>query len=163
LIFVAARVLLPVEVRARCDGRDLRCLTVSQALELLYGGAQRDKPAEVNASSFARVSSRDDYLIPTSYSRLQRQQEEAMKKVMVPPMPALASVPGSTYPGPAVLGDARALTAFLMQQQSYELGEPERTGWIIFAGDALCDGGRLELAIDLGDGETELSFMIPGP
>jgi hypothetical protein len=156
-------VFLPFEVQAYCDGRPLRCLSVSETLELLYDDAD-DDALEVDeaAYSFAAVSERDDYLTPTSYKRLHERSQEAIRLSAAPsPRPALADVPGAYYPGPAILGDARALTGFLLQRQIHQPGDPEQTGWIMFGGKDLCDGGAVEVAVDLGRGLRTYSFRVP--
>jgi hypothetical protein len=155
--------LLPTEIRADCNGRPLRCLSAADALELLYGDAGKvtGKPVNESASSFAQVSEREDYLIPSNYKRLEQENQQGMDTLRSRPQPALAAVPGVLYPGPAVLGDARALTSFLLQREYYEPGQPERVGWILFAGESLRDGCEVDVDLDLGSGMRRIRFTLP--
>ena len=66
-------------------------------------------------------------------------------------------------PGPAVLGDARALTGILLQRQLFRPGDPERTGWIVFAGESLNAGGAIDIDLDLGSGLQRFRFAVPTP
>jgi hypothetical protein len=154
---------LPREVCASCDGTPLQCLSVAETLEVLYGsGSEKKRDAEPNAHSFAVVSEQADYRMPTNYKRLQKAQEEAASKSQpVPTQPALVTVPGLSYPGPAALGDARALSAFVQQRELYQAGEPERVGWLMFSGPALRQAQTIKLDIDLGQGPNHLTFMLP--
>jgi hypothetical protein len=70
---------------------------------------------------------------------------------------------GTPYPGSPVLGDARALSAFLMQQQLLQPGEPEVSGWLVFSHNSVRQGGKLRLEIDLGKGTKRLEFAVPPP
>src|SRR5262249_3266735 len=131
-------VQLPCEVRVTCDGQPLQCLTAADTLELLYGHESHGESAsDPSRGAFSIVSEREDYLMPTNYKRLQEAQAEARASTPVPSIPALATVAGLAYPGPAILGDARALAAFLLQKQIYQAGEPERINWLMFSGEAL--------------------------
>ena len=76
-------------------------------------------------------------------------------------MPALIAVPGVVYPGPPALGDARALRGFLLQRQLYQPGDPERTGWIMFAGQEFKRGCTIEIDVDLGRGPRRTRFRLP--
>ncbi len=154
-------VQMPVDVRAFCDNEPLACLTVAETLELLYGKRkQNEAGAAETTGSFASVSERADYLLPTNYKRLQEAQANAGRST-VPAVPALATVAGVAYPGPAILCDARALCAFLLQKQIYQAGEPERVSWLMLSGPALRKGGTLQLTLDLGKGPTSLTFALP--
>jgi len=156
---------LPGDVQAMCDGVPLKCLTVSETLEALYGGPKKsdsENKATENGCSFRAVSEREDYLLPTNYKRLQHACDEAAKDSMAPPpIPAFATLPGLGYPGPAILGDARALSGFLLQRQIYQPGEPERVGWLVFQGDALRRGAVVQLTVELGHGPNHLTFSLP--
>jgi hypothetical protein len=162
-----APVQLPRELRADCDGVPLQCLNVAQTLETLYGTATAPTSAttpglDAAAASFAAVSEREDYRVPSNYKRLQQSVDDAQaRSVAVPANPALVTVPGVAYPGPALLGDARALGAFLQQRQLYRPGEAEQVGWVIFSGPALRHGGVVHLDIDLGQGVRHLTFTLP--
>lgn len=156
--------LLPVEVRAACDEEPLRCLSAADTLEVLYGeGIDTEGDAYDEASvSFAEVSEGDDYLIPTNYKRLYEQSVANVGKTAAPvARPALASLPGVAYPGPAILGDARALTGVLLQRQLYEPRDPERSGWILYAGPTLSGGSVVDISLDLGSGPKTYRFQIP--
>ena len=154
---------LPVEVLASCNDKLLRCLTAAEALELLYDPQPRalltksDDPAQAVHYSFAAVSAMDDYAIPTNYKRLEEQTKRATG------LPALAVVPGMFYPGSPLLGDARALSGFLQQQHLCVPGEPQKLGWIVFAGESLKQGGTIQLEIDLGSGPKKINLMVPKP
>lgn len=162
-------VLLPREVRAACSGEPLRCLTVAESLDRLY--RQSASPADQGAEtanldpfSFSSVSSRDDYLIPMNYNRLceelVKQRIETSSDLL---QPAFASVADTVYPGMAILGDARALTGILLQQQVLAPQNRERTGWVVFAGESLKHGGSVEIQIDFGTGMRRFTFLIPAP
>jgi hypothetical protein len=158
-----AQMELPREVTATCDGVPLCCLSAAETLERLYGKS-RSTPAAppAEACSFAAVSEREDYRIPTNYKRLQQATDGAAAGSTMPaPGPALATLPGVPYPGPAVLGDARALSGFLQQRQLHQAGELERVGWIIFAGEALRRGSVIDIAVDLGQGPLHVSLVVP--
>jgi hypothetical protein len=160
---------LPGEIHATCDESPLQCLTVAETLDALYGQQARSPMRESQNHaeySFLAVSEREDYLLPTNYKRLQHEvdQTQVAKGAIAPRIvPALAVVPGMAYPGPAVLGDARALAGFLLQRQVYQEGEPERTGWLVFSGEALRHGKTLRVMIDLGHGLRTLNFTVPNP
>ena len=155
--------LLPGEVRATCDGTPLRCLSLAETLEALYGDFDaRLSNGDTERSSFAAVSEREDYLIPSNYQRLLKRVEAARGGSFAKrPRPALVDLPGVEYPGPAVLGDARALAAFLQQRELAGPGEAANVGWVMFAGEALRKGSRIQLAIDCGQGRVPVSFMLP--
>jgi hypothetical protein len=156
--------LLPVEVRTWCEGRPLRCLTAAETLELLYQPEKAtgrreellkaDTPG-VDAHSFASVSERPDYRQLTSYRRLQEEIKD------LPPLPALAVVPGTFYPGSPLLGDARALGAFLLQRELCQPGAPEQVGWILFADDCLKQGRTLQIEISHGAGVSRVTLALP--
>jgi hypothetical protein len=153
---------LPCEIRATCNGKPLRCLTVADALEQLYDPKPRrelSQPEEDTTNSdqysFAAISHADDYQVPTNYKRLQDQTKRAGG------LPALAVIPGTFYPGSPVLGDARALTAFVLQRQLCQPGDPDKIGWVIFSGESLKAGGTVSVAIDLGSGPRQVNFLIP--
>ena len=152
--------LLPVELRATCGGRPLRCLTLPETLELLYGHFQVDSCAD-SASSFASVSERDDYLIPFNFHRLQAAAQNEGQPFSERRRPLLIDLAGVEYPGPAVLGDARGLAEFLQQREITRAGAPEKLGWIIFAGSALRTGEQIEIEVDLGEGPMKLEFALP--
>jgi len=160
-------VTLPVEIQADCDHVPLQCLTVSETLEALYGAPKKRRSTDGGSSeivSFCKVSEKDDYLLPTNYRRLQQATDEAAKEsTSPPPLPALASLPGVAYPGPAILGDARALSGFLLQRQIYQAGEPERIGWLIFSGEALRRGETVQISVNLGKAPHQLQFSLSKP
>jgi hypothetical protein len=154
--------LLPAEVRASCQGNPLRCLTVAEALETLYGAQkEREKPDEHAAAcdhySFREVSQMDEYQIPTNYKRLHEETKRTTG------LPALAVVPGTFYPGTPLLGDARALSSFALQRQLCQCDEPDKLGWIVFFGEPLKHGGTVQIQLDLGHGPVPLTFLVPKP
>jgi hypothetical protein len=151
---------LPREVQASCNGVSLQCLTVAQALDTLYGGkAARPAQADAASCSFAAISEREDYLLPINYKRLQQELDQAQPQSRT--IPAFAALPGVAYPGPALLGDARALSGFLLQRQIYTPGQPERIGWLVFAGDVLRNASAVQVVIDLGNGPVQAVFALP--
>jgi hypothetical protein len=154
-------VRLPVEVRASGNGRALPCLTVAQTLDRLYGSRGDTDTRSEATKSFAHVSEEDDYRVPTNYKHLAAAAADSARSEMLPPLPAFASLPGAVYPGPAVLGDARALSGFLLQSEILTAGEPEHVGWIVFDGESLKSGGTLEISIDLGRGPRRMLFDVP--
>ena len=148
--------LLPKQMSAACAGQPLRCLSVADTLELIYGGGLDALAADRDAQSlgFAETSERDDYLIPVNYKRLAKEVPDGK-------LPTLASLPGIRYPGPAILGDARALSSFLMQREFYQASQEQRVGWVLFAGESLRTGSSVELDLDLGSGPRKLRFTLP--
>lgn len=150
---------LPLEVRADCDGHDLQCLTATDALNLLYG---RISSSEQRSASFAHTSELDEYMLPTSYKSIQKEfSQRASLHSIAALQPALISLQNTSYPGPAPLGDARALSTMLLQKNLYEAGENERIGWILFADEAVRDGGDITIQLDLGAGPQEYTFKVP--
>lgn len=153
---------LPVEIQAQANGKPLPCLGVSEVLDRLYGTPSTPADSDPAAYSFAASSERQDYLIPSNYKRLEQATEgSATTKPAGPSLPALASLPGIVYPGPALLGDARALCGLLLQRQIYRPGDPERTGWILFGDDILRQAASVQLTVDLGTGPIHLAFELP--
>jgi hypothetical protein len=157
---------LPREIQANCGGNALQCLTVSETLRLLY---RSDQPLEKlppvdPKCQFSTVAGRSDYLIPTAFQQLSDQFEsdevEAENRSLVP---AFAAVSGNAYPGSPILGDARALTGFMLQPQVASPNDGEKTGWVVFAGESLKGGGVVTIHLDLGHGMKEFSFLIPSP
>ena len=149
--------LLPVEVGARCDNEPLQCLSVASTLELLYG--EPDADLNATSQSFSETSEREDYLLPVNYKRLSRRDEG--RRGLMTQSPAFASLTGMRYPGTALLGDARALTGIMLQQQKLNRGEQSETGWILFAGEQLHTAEHVDVSIDLGNGPKSYRFMIP--
>jgi hypothetical protein len=70
-------------------------------------------------------------------------------------------IPGQIYPGPALLGDARALTGILLQRELLAASDSEKTGWILFAGESLKRGTQIRVEIDLGNGMRQLELKLP--
>lgn len=158
---VGPELQLPVDVRARCEGRPLACLTCNETLERLYSPpkkASSETIVNANGDSFAAVSERDEYLIPTQYNRLTRIVASADLK---PAQPAFATIPGIGYPGPPLLGDSRALAGCLMQRDKIKAGDAEHTGWINFSGPSLSEGRKVEIDVDLGTGPKTYRFEFP--
>jgi hypothetical protein len=155
-------VRLPREVRASCDGTPLECLSVAETLDVLYAGGQGTfGTLRPDKTSFAVVSERDDYRVPTNYKRLEQMTEKTADPAAKTRGPALLSILGMAYPGPGLLGDARALSMFVLQRQTCRAGEPEQGGWIIFSGNALQHGSTIDLDLDLGLGPQRLTFKLP--
>jgi hypothetical protein len=156
---------LPLDLRVSCNDVPQRCLTAAEAMSLLYG--ERPSLEEGNArdvTSFAAVSERDDYLIPTNYQRLEESFRERSRHAPAVTMPAFMSLRGMAYPGSAVLGDARALSAFLLQREIHDPSRPQtKLGWVVYGGQELKEGGQLRVDIDLGNGPLQVAFQIPAP
>ena len=156
------RQILPRDVTAKCDNAPLRCLTLPETLELLYGHLDcKVRKNDEEKLSFAAVSERDDYLIPSNFRRLQENLDKANRAYANMPRPALVDLPGVDYPGPAILGDSRALGQFLQQREYMQPDDSEKVGWVIFAGEGLRKGNQVEVSIDLGDGTVPVTFTIP--
>ena len=154
--------LLPVEVRATCDDDPLRCCSVAETLDALYGSVEPDITNPQNDEcSFVSTSEKEDYRVPVNFRRIQEEMAAEHQDSAQKPVPAFASLPGQVYPGTAVLGDARALSGFLMQQQSCLPGDPEHVGWLVFADDSLCNGGAVDISIDSGNGLRTFRFNVP--
>ena len=156
---IGEKKLLPVEISAASDGNPLRCLTVADTLELLYGDHQNvtSTATDPDLSSFANVSEREDYLIPTNYKRLLN--SDRSRELTATSGPALATVPGTSYPGPAILGDARALTQFMLQR-AFVSSADSSTGWVMFAGD-LQNSSTIDIDLDLGNGPRRVRLTVP--
>jgi hypothetical protein len=151
--------MLPVEMTATCDGHPLGCLTCAGAIERLYGPPSK-KPVEPIRTSFARVSEDDEYLMPTNCRHYLDKMAERFRETVPSTQPALAAIQGTPYPGPAVLGDARAMAAFLLQRRVYATGEPEHVGWTLFGDNCLTTGEHIEIAIDLGAGVERYTLVV---
>ena len=65
------------------------------------------------------------------------------------------------YPGSPILGDARALSAFLLQRELYQPNGPQKVGWVMFAGEVLKGGGTVQLDLDFGNGVRRLQLIVP--
>ena len=131
---------------------------------VLYGDPTSRRSATGDSCcSFAEVSERDDYLMPTNFKRLHANLYDQQRRSVLPPLlPALATLQGVSYPGPAILGDARALTAFLLQRRLYRPGDSELTGWALFSDPVLQHGGLIELLIDLAKTQLDLQELDSG-
>jgi hypothetical protein len=154
--------LMPTEITAQCDAQPLECLSVSQCLEVLYG----DETSRVNAlneasRSFAEASERPEFLVPSNFNTLDlRMQQLGRKSTSPPPLPAFGA-PGVTYPGSAVLGDARALSMFLARRSIAHAEDPEQVGWLVFHHAALKTGRNIAVEIDLAHGPKTIEFKMP--
>jgi len=158
--------VLPVDIRATCGGAPLACLSVADTLRLVYGGdagRRADAIAPPEACSYQTVSERGDFLLPSNYRELQDAADQAMKRSKKAlPTPAFASVPGNSYPGSPILGDARALSGFMLQRRVYHAGEFAKAGWVIFSGEAVSRCDEVRIIIDLGLGPQELALSLSG-
>jgi hypothetical protein len=155
--------LLPVDVRASADGESLRCLSASEALDRLYAAERNPASAggaALSGYSFATVSEREDYLVPANCNQL-LQKYASREGLSESVSPALVSIPGTAYPGPAVLADARALSGILLQRRVIRAGDRELTGWIIFGGDAAERASFFDVVLDLGAGPRTCRFQVP--
>ncbi len=156
--------LLPRDITARCEDVPLLCLNASQCLQLLYGDKNVTSAQLKEASiSFGEVSEREDYLLPTNFKSLDARVRQVSKDSLVPPLPALASLEGGavSYPGSPVLGDARALSGFLARRAICHADEPERTNWILFHHPSLKKAKKVDIEIDLGEGNVPIALNLP--
>ncbi len=115
--------LMPRDVSAFCNGQAVKCLTVAETLEVLYGDpAWSENDLTSEQTSFAVVSERDDFLLPTNFKRLDAAMTERFQQqAQSPPSPALASIPGEVFPGSAVLGDGdQGLSQHLRGQRLHD-------------------------------------------
>lgn len=149
--------LLPTEITAVCDEQPLQFLTVDQCLDQLY--ANNPMKAPLDQTSFAVVSDREDYLLPTNYRALENELGE--HKSLMYDQPAFALVNSEAYPGTALLGDARALSQFLLRRERLEPNAGEITGWLIMSSATLKTGKTVKLRIDLGRGPREILLRVP--
>ena len=115
-------------------------------------------PKLEDAMLWSQVSEYEDFRLPTNYRRLSEQTPD--RRHLVVRAPALANVEGVTYPGPAILGDARFLSSFLLQREFCELGDVI-DGWVMFDARELREGGELIVEIDFGNGPRRFVFTIP--
>lgn len=153
-------VKLPANLRASCDQRELRCLKVAEILSRLYEGPAKENGKIESFESFMQLAERDDYLIPVNYKQLEAKLAADTRLASIRPTPAFATVGGIAYPGPPVLGDARALSAFMLQPKVYAADEAEQVGWVVFE-DRQASSGNIRIAIDLGSGPRNVDFIVP--
>ena len=163
----ASDLIQPRDVKAACDGQPLNCLDASETLACLYGkpGAKKEKDkksATPKSGSFAVVSEREDYAIPTNYNSLaQKYEMQFGKSAIAAPEPALIVGAKERFPGSGILGDARALSGFLLQRQQLKQDAPTVTGWVIFSGEGLKKAENIEITVDLGSGPHKMQFSLP--
>ena len=151
---------LPAAVTVRSKGTELSCLSVPQVLRVLYGEA-KDEKDEQPVTRFQEIATDDEYITPVNYRQLEARLSEDQRLASIRPTPAFAVVGGYAYPGPPVLGDARALSGFLLQPRVYAADEPEHVGWIVFDGRKLSDEEAFELTVDLGNGPRTVQVRVP--
>ena len=139
----------------------MRCLSVSEVLQALYGEpADLDPEPDSDSFSYAAVSERDDYFVPVNYKVLFERYSNAVRHSTQPaPVPAFACVAGESYPGPAILGDARALAAFLMQRRVLQAGERPAVHWLVFSSNRLKEGGDITVQANCAGEEFTLKFV----
>ncbi|MEM9366492.1 MAG: hypothetical protein AAGD07_10895 [Planctomycetota bacterium] len=152
-------ILSPREITARCDGTQLHCTNVAETLDLMYRPDANEIEFGAERLSFAATSETTDYLIPTNYRRLEAGLQQ--RKLLAMPQPGMAALPGEIYPGPSLLGDARALSGFLLQRELLRPDQGEKTGWVVFAGEVLRAGSQIQVEIDLGSGPRKIDFVLP--
>jgi hypothetical protein len=156
---------LPGDLRLFNDGRELSCLNVSQVLNRLYDDPkkrERNESAQKQlVTTFNQIAGEDEYLIPTNYRELEALRAANSRLANIRPTSAFAVVGGYAYPGPPVLGDARALSSFLLQPRIYAADEPEQVGWVVFEAPKKGSGEDFELVVDLGSGPQKIQFRIP--
>jgi hypothetical protein len=152
---------LPASIAMSCEGKPLNCLTVSEVLDQLYGERKKRPRTAKSITSYAEVSEDDEFLTPVNYRKLEAKLANDQRLASIRPYPAFASVGGHTYPGPAVLGDARALSGFMLQPRVFSPKDEEQVGWIVFDGSSVPDGEAYELLVDLGSGPLSVQFKVP--
>ena len=152
-------VVLPIDVTLHSDGKTLPCLDVQQTLNRLYG-PELKRPAESVSSTFARIATQDEYLVPANYRDLETRHAEKYRLANVRTNPAFATVGGIAYPGPPVLGDARALASFLFQPKRFGEDDQEYTGWVVFDGADL-NSNEIDVTLTLSSGSSTVRFRIP--
>ena len=152
--------LLPIDIRVKSNNIDLRCLSAAEVLEQLYGTPIEEDKDEATPS-FAEISQQVSYRMPTNYKRLAVPFQEASRRGVTQPIPALFSAPGFRYPGSPLLGDARVLSAFLLQPNLYSPMAAERTGWVLFDARNIEENKSFTVQLDLGSGLKSYRFSIP--
>ena len=155
---------LPIDLKVFCEDRELSCLNVSQVLNRLYDDPKNKRKKESDAkqlvTTFNQIAGEDEYLIPKNYRELEALRAANSRLANIRPTSAFAVVGGYTYPGPPVLGDARALSSFLLQPRIYSADEPEQVGWVVFDAPKNGSAENFELVIDLGAGPQKVHFRI---
>lgn len=151
---------LPVNVVVRSDREELSCLSVPEILDVLYDDSRKTSSAD-RVQRFKAIASSDDYVTPVNYRKLEAKLAKEQRLASIRPVPAFAVVGGYAYPGPPVLGDARALSGFLLQPRKYSADEPEHVGWVIFDGRAVQDSEHFEVEIQFEEKTHTVRFRVP--
>jgi hypothetical protein len=151
---------LPRALGMNCDGNPLRCLSVSEVLDQLYGEKKRDDTQPALAA-FTEIAESDEFVTPVNYRLLETKLAKDQRLASSRPYPAFAVVGGYAYPGPPVLGDARALSGFMLQPRVYSSEEPEHVGWVVFDATSQAGRGDFEVVVDVGSGPQHVHFRIP--
>jgi hypothetical protein len=150
--------LLPRDVVVERQGKPCHCLTASEVLERLYGSSGA-APLAGNGR-FAVVAEREDYLTLGNYRRLEARRLVAKPKRSDAGEPRLAGFAGVPYPGPPILGDARALAAFLLRKEKLGPRDGERTAWLFFDLAPMSSGESIRVSIDIGRSPIVFEFKI---
>jgi len=152
---------LPVGLTASCDGQALSCQSVAGVLDQLYADERDKDDSDAAVVSYNEISELDEFLIPVNYRALEAKLADDQRLASLRPHPAFAVVGGYAYPGPPVLGDARALSGFMLQPRVFSADESEHVGWVVFDSSTVPDGEFYETTIDLGSGPQTIRFKVP--
>lgn len=156
-------VTLPRDLHVFCEGKELDCLTVAETLQRTYGDlpGKLKQESDGDLKTYNDIASADEYLIPVNYRDLEAKHAAEYRFAAFRPMPAFAVVGGYTYPGPPVLGDARALGSFMLQPREYNVDEETHVGWVVFDASSVNAAENFEVTVDLGSGPQTVRFRIP--
>jgi hypothetical protein len=151
---------LPVSLAVKCQGRPLSCLGVAEVLDRLYGDKKKSRNTN-GTVSYGEIAEHDEFVTPVNYRALEAKLANDQHLANIRPYPAFATIGRYAYPGPPVLGDARALAAFALQPRMYAADDAEQTGWVVFDGSTIPSGKSYEVDIDLGSGPQSVRFNVP--
>lgn len=123
---------VPVECTSSFGNQSLVCLTADDAFVRAYkeqsgklkGRPLLATPQSSDSYSFAEVSQRNDYAKLPNLGRMLQQGSTVARPFFIDN--------SLQYPGPALRGDAIALSGSLLQPQRLEPGE-KMAGWILFS------------------------------
>jgi len=154
---------LPASLEVVAARQPLNCMDVSTVLDHLYGqsSVDNDEATPGKLVRFADIADSDEYVTPVNYRRLEAKLAADQRLATIRPTPAFAVVGGFAYPGPPVLGDARALSGFMLQPSRCEVEDPELVGWAVFDGSTAANAEQFEVRIDLGSGAQVVKFRVP--
>ena len=146
--------LLPANIQVVVNDSPTSCLSAAEVLERIYGEPQRRSAGE---KDFATASESSRYLVPSNFDKLAESYEGMDESESFPAMLPEITQP---YPGPAILGDARALSGLLMQRHLLKPGREELSGWVVFGTQPFDSNSEIVLKIDLGNGQRIIPLEI---